>query len=166
MSRRSWTPRERARRRRLRAGYRGSLAQRERELEAKRQQYEAAANARAKAAELAFQQRADMADAQVAKLAKEILRLKLEWGPGRFGSRFTIYARLSEQFVLNTRDLKEFGPFVVDKLAMLVKREFAQIDFARAQPVRWDYDEYDEHRGYPVFRIEPPDWPKGTTVTP
>jgi len=147
-----------ATRRRLRAGYRGALRQRERELEAKAARAMAEAKALAASARAAAEIEVRKADARAASLAKEVARLSLEWGPYKFGTRFTLYARFAESFVLQSRDLKEHGPYVLQVLCAMLQREMAQLDFTRAQPVAWENDEHGRPY-YPVYRIEP--WKEG-----
>ena len=69
-----------------------------------------------------------------AKLAKEILRVRLEFGPEKFGTRFTLYVTMCESFMLNAMDLKTNAPYLLEVLTAKIAREFKQIDFARAKP--------------------------------
>lgn len=140
-------------RRRLRAGYRGSLRQ-----EQERFQQEAAILKAEYDRKLKQQQdRFDLIRAQDEDkyngLVKEIAQIRLEWGPQKFGSRFSLYVRMDESFIHGVRDLKEYGPYVVDRLAMLIKREFSQIDFCRVKPIEPRYPPRGEW--YPAFTIEP-----------
>lgn len=83
-------------------------------------------------------------------LAKEVARIRFEYGPEQFGTRFTVYATMCERFIMYSRDLKEHMSYIVELLMHMVKKEFAQIDFSRVKPV-------DPRPGdkYPVYRIEP-----------
>ncbi len=86
------------------------------------------------------------------KLAHEIARIRLEFGPQRFGTRFQMYVTMDEAFMLNAQDLKTYSGFIVDKLSMLIKREFATIDFARAQVLVPKLA--DMQNRYPTFYID------------
>lgn len=92
-------------------------------------------------------------DEQVAKLAREISRVSLEFSPHKFGARFIMCAQMDENFIIHARDLKELGPFVIERLALMIQREFARVDFSRPQPIlprSW------EERKDPVrYRIVP-----------
>ena len=122
-------------RKRLRARYRGSLkqaqAQHQAALDALRQEHKAAL----KRQQDYFDQIRREDEIKYEALVKEVAQVRLEWGPQRFGSRFMLYVRMDESFIHGIRDLKTHGPYVVDKLAMLIKREFAQIDFSRIKPI-------------------------------
>jgi hypothetical protein len=69
------------------------------------------------------------------RLANEIARVRLDFGPARYGARFTMQVSMDENFMGNARDLKEVGPYVIEMLTMKIRREFAQIDFGRVKPV-------------------------------
>lgn len=83
-------------------------------------------------------------------LAREVARVRMEFGPEQFGTRFTLYATMGERFVMHSRDLKDHMAYIVEVLASMIKREFSQIDFSRVKPI-------DPRPGdkYPVFRIDP-----------
>lgn len=83
-------------------------------------------------------------------LAREVARIRMEYGPEQFGTRFTLYATMGERFVMYSQDLKTHMSYIVEVLAEMIKREFNQIDFSRVKPI-------DPRPGdkYPVFRIEP-----------
>ena len=86
------------------------------------------------------------------KLAGEIARMRLEFGPQKFGTRFVLYVTMDENFMLNARDLKDYAGYVIEILAAKVKVEFQQIDFSRAKPVV--PDRMPREGEYPVFRID------------
>lgn len=93
-------------------------------------------------------------DKQSAKLAKEIARVTLEFGPSSYGrNRFVMYAQMDERFMLHSRDLKEIGPYVVQCLGHMIQREFAKIDFDRAQPVM--PSSWETRKDPPRWRIVP-----------
>lgn len=86
-------------------------------------------------------------DEQATRLAREISRIRLEFGPEQYGMRFQMYVTMDERFMLNVQNLKDMGPYIIDKLTLLIKREFAQIDFTRMKPVV--PRSYDEARRFP-----------------
>ena len=84
-------------------------------------------------------------------VAREVMRIRLECGPQKYGTRFTMYATMDEQFVLNSRDLKTHAEYIIKLLSAMIQREFQQIDFSRIKPI----DPGPTPSKYPVFRIEP-----------
>lgn len=87
-----------------------------------------------------------------AKLAKEIARVRLEYGPANYGQRFTLYATMDANFMRHARDLKEMSSYIIDHLAAMIKKEFYQIDFTRMKPVI--PATYEEARQGPRFYID------------
>ena len=126
---------KKAARRRFKNSYRRTLAVMREEFEAKlaveRQKTENYMKTRA----IEQRQHEDRVQADAARLANEIARIRMEFGPQKYGTRFQMYVTMDETFMMNAQDLRTFAPYIVDKLSALIKREFSTIDFARVQPI-------------------------------
>jgi len=156
MAKRWWgnAPHIRSLRRRLRAGYRGAL---------ERNTINAEANARAFYEKKLAEAKAEM-EHKVAVLtarteaaeatAREVLRVRMEYGPRNFSTRFTLFATCEEAWICNAHDLSRHMDLIVDRLAQMIVREFRQIDFNRVKPNRFEPDERHVNR-WPVYIIEP-----------
>ena len=81
---------------------------------------------------------------KVSRLVKEIARVRLEFGPGRYGTRWQMTVTFDDNFMTGANDLKQIGPYVIQRLCRQIEREFAQIDFGRAKPVMPSYEERNE----------------------
>lgn len=90
--------------------------------------------------------------AAAVKLAKEIARVRLEYGGHEFGRRFTLFATMDANFMTHARDLKDMSAYIIDNLAHMIKREFGQIDFTRMKPVV--PRSYEEAKQGPKFYID------------
>jgi hypothetical protein len=147
-------PHIRSLRKRLRAGYRGAL---------ERNSINAEANARAFYEKKLSEEKSRMAS-EVAELtrrteaaeatAREVLRVRLEYGPRAYSSRFTLYATCEDRWIRNARDLSQHIDLILVRLAHMLIHEFKQIDFSRVKPNRFEPDEHHVNR-YPVFFVEP-----------
>jgi hypothetical protein len=83
-----------------------------------------------------------------------VTRVKLEFGPMKFGSQWTMYATMSDTFVRNSGDLKDYAEVVIRQLSAMIVREFKQIDFSRIKPIDVGPDPSRLPR-YEVFPKEP-----------
>lgn len=92
-------------------------------------------NKRAEAIRQQFETETQRIEQRAEQLTSEIARVRLECGPSHYGARFMMYVTMDEKFMLNARDLKEMGPYVVKRLVCSIEREFAQIDFTRMKPI-------------------------------
>ena len=147
-------PHIRSLRKRLRAGYRGALENNTRNAEANARGYYDKKLAEEKA-KLAVEregliQRTEAAEAT----AREVLRVRLEYGPRAYSTRFMLYATCEESWIRNARDLSFHMHVIIDMLARKLVQEFRQIDFSRVKPNRFEPDESHVNR-YPVFYVEP-----------
>jgi hypothetical protein len=94
----------------------------------------------------------DRVDARAAKVADEIARIRLEYSPTtRFGGRFTLWCSFEETMIRQMRDIKEMGPYILDMLTMKIRREFANIDFARVNPVMPSWSERHDPPRFTLF---------------
>lgn len=141
-------------RRRLRAGYRGALERNTINAEANaRGYYEkklAEAQARMDSRVALLERRTEAAE----RAALEVLRVRLEYGPRRFSTRFTLYATCEETWIRNANDLAQHMEVIVHMLAAKITHEFRQIDFGRVKPNRFEPDEEGRPHRYPVWRHE------------
>lgn len=147
-------PHIRSLRKRLRAGYRGSLElyKRYAEDDARALYERKLADEKAKLAveREGLIQRAEQAEAT----AREVLRVRLEYGPRAYSTRFTLFAACDERWICNARNLSFHMHLIIDMLAHKLVNEFRQIDFSRVKPNRFEPDENHVNR-YPVFYVEP-----------
>lgn len=84
-------------------------------------------------------------------ILREITNVRLEFGPYQYSQRFEMRVQFADNFMRYATNLKEIGPYIIDRLTDQIKREFGNIDFGRAQPVtpkHW--------RDEPTYRIEAP----------
>jgi len=87
-----------------------------------------------------------------ARLAKEIADYRMLLMP-RDSRPFTMRAEFSidDRFLYNARDLKEIGPYIVERLCHQIQIEFSKIDWARPTEYRSMFDSYEKR--YP--RVTP-----------
>jgi len=96
------------------------------------------------------EERVRMAEEKLARIGREVARLTLEFGPSQWrGTRFTMYCRFDERFIVESRELREIGPMIVERLAKEVAHQLRVIDFARIQPKYHPQDE-----GRPTWTID------------
>lgn len=95
-----------------------------------------------------------MAETELGRLAREVTRVKLEFGPMKFGTQWTMHATMADSFVRNSHDLKDNAEAIITRLAHMIVREFKQIDFSRIKPIDQGPDVSRLPR-YEVFPKEP-----------
>jgi hypothetical protein len=73
---------------------------------------------------------------RMASVAREIARVRLEISKtASYGTRFMMTATMEQGFMMGAANLKDIGPYIIEHLTALIRREFAQIDFTRMKPV-------------------------------
>lgn len=79
---------------------------------------------------------------KAAKLAKEIADFRMLLLPKSNSRPLLMEARfaIDDRFLYNARDLKEIGPYIVERLCRQIQIEFTKIDWARPYEYRsmWD----------------------------
>ena len=89
-----------------------------------------------------------------ARVADDVMRVRLEFGPTQFGCRYLLSAQMDESYMMYAANLMETGSYIIQILAAKIAREFSQIDFSRAKPIeprsreeykypRWEVGGYD-----------------------
>lgn len=91
---------------------------------------------------------------RLARLSRDVMRIRLTFGPTQFTSRYTLSATMDESFMKHSVALKENSEYIIRMLAAKIAREFAQIDFCRAKPVDFNSSEHDVR--FPRWVIEEP----------
>ena len=95
------------------------------------------------------------AETRLSKVSAEVVRLSLEYGPHQFGSRYTLYATMSQSLMERGYNLKEIAGYIIENLSARLRHEFAQIDFSRIKPARFEPDEQGRPGRYPVWKVGP-----------
>lgn len=93
--------------------------------------------------------KADRAAEAFEQYAREITRMRLEFGPTKFSHRFSLHVAFADVVIHQARDLKGILGSAFDVLAAKAHREIATIDFARVKPIADAID-----RTYPQYRID------------
>jgi len=89
---------------------------------------------------------------KAAVLAKEIADFRMLLDP-REGSRPLVMSAqfaIDDRFLYNARDLKDIGPYIVERLCRQIQMEFTKIDWARPAEYRSLWDEAQQRR-WPTF---------------
>jgi len=122
-------------RRRLRASYRRQVA---REVDAAKVQM---------AVELEIAKRCEAdragrdikaAQDELLRVSRELMRLKVEFGPVEYGYRFTLMARMSDTMARHGHEVRDIGGIVIRRLAAELCCKLTEIDFTRMKPDRFD----------------------------
>jgi hypothetical protein len=142
----------RATRRRLRASYHRQVRIEVADIaEQLHRAYDGKARAERDRASLGIREAED----KLAKVSAEVLRLRLEYGPDDWGSRYTLFATMRQSFIERTHNLKEIAGYIIENLSHRLRAEFAQVDFSRVKPVRFDPDLKGNRDRFPVWEIKP-----------
>jgi len=135
---------------RLRKNYDHRLAVERKKMQDELAEQKRLMETRQKDRDLARARELNLLEERFAGLAKDVARVRLEFGPTQFGSRFTLYATFDENFIYHSHDLKSFAPVVLEMLTAKIRREFSTIDFGRAKRVMPDGPTPER---YPRFRL-------------
>lgn len=134
--------------RKLRLNYEAALAREKAALEEERLKIEKRAADRVRELQRFHAEELQKRDELGGKLASEIARVRLEYGPVSYGLRYQMHVAMDQTFMMNAQSLKDLGPYIIEVLMAKIKREFAQIDFTRAKP------EFNTRIGRPVYRFD------------
>jgi len=138
-----------ATRRRLRQSYRQQVA---REVAAERERLTQLFEQKERGIKALSEDRVQRAEAALAMVSKEVLRLKLEYGPFEFGNRYVMYATMATSLAERSYNLKEMAEVIITQLSHMIVREFKQIDFSRVKP--FPPSDYWPRGGYTFKGIE------------
>jgi hypothetical protein len=103
------------------------------------------------AVQMAFTRERDNLAERCAKVASEIARIRLEYGPTQYGGRFQLWVSFEETMIRQIRDIKEYGPLIIEMLCAKIKREFNTIDFARIRPIMPSWSERHDMPRFTLF---------------
>jgi hypothetical protein len=99
----------------------------------------------------AYSQWAKEHEEAFARVADDVMRVRLEFGPTQFSTRFMLSAVMDESYMQHAASLKDMGPYIIQVLSAKLAREFSQIDFCRAKPIE---PRCREEQKYPRYQID------------